>query len=323
MKRFLKYLLAVGAATASAQDVPRVTAAFSRDSIMIGDQVWLTVRVEKDLMQVVDFPALSGAFGGEGAGGGEVEVLSESATDTLSEDGRRQTLGKQYLLTVWREGTYNLGRFPALYLDKNRVDTLLAADSLRIAVATFDIDLEKDKPVGVKKIPWLFGEWSGWLLLGLAGLAVVAAAGWLIVRFRKKIPFLAPREILPPHVEAIRKLEALRHQKLPQNGHLKQYYSGLTDILREYISARWRLGAMEMTSAEIIDALTAAHDDGQIDPKRWADLRALLRTADMVKFAKHQPATDEAEADWYRAYYFVEETKLAIEGQAEESEQKL
>lgn len=307
MKRLLAYnVCLLLTAAASAQDVPRVEASLSVDSIMIGDQFDLTVRVEKDLMQVVDFPMFDGAFGDEA----EVEVLSESPADTLASGERRQTLLKRYRMTVWREGAYNLGRFPAMYFDKNRVDTLFSADSLRIFVSTFDIDLEKDKPRGIKKIPWLFGEWAHWLWLGLAGLALVAGAVWLWRRFRSRIPFLAPREVLPPHVEAIRKLEALKHQKLPQNNRSKQYYSAMTDILREYISRRWNVGAMEMTSAEITAALAPAHSAGEIDPKRWVDLRELMAAADMVKFAKHTPTLDEAEADWFRAYYFVEETKL-------------
>ncbi len=283
---------------------PAIEASFSRDSVMIGEQFDLSVRVEKDVMQVVDFPVLTGSELAP-----QVEILSESKVDTLVSESRRQVLTKSYLLTVWREGGYNMGRFPVLYLDKNRVDTLLTADSLRIIVSTYDIDLQTDSPVGIKRIKRLFGEWSGWLLLGVLGLIVIGAAVWLVRKFRHKIPFLAPREVLPPHVEAIRQLEVLRNQKLPQNGKLKLYYSGVTDILRQYISSRFAIGAMEMTSAEIVDALGDFRGN-EIDAKHFADLDELLRTADMVKFARAQPSSDQADSDWYRAYYFVEETKL-------------
>ncbi len=287
---------------------PAVTARFDRDSVMIGEQFGLEVSVEKDLMQVVDFPVLMGHELAE-----EVEILSEEGVDTLAVDGRRQTLGKRYLLTIWREGQYNLGRFPALLVDKNRVDTLLAVDSLRIVVETYDIDLATDKPLGVKQIRRLFGEWSGWLALALLGIIVLWVIVWLVIKYRHKIPLLAGDKPLPPaHEEAIRKLEALRDQKLPQNGRHKQYYSGLTDILRAYMERRWGIGAMEMTSAEIVEALVFAHREGVIDDKRWSDLCALLHTADMVKFAKAQPEPAAEEADWYNAYYFVEETKEIV-----------
>ncbi len=293
-----------------AQELPTVTASFDRDSVMIGDQFNLEVKVEKDLMQVVDFPTLMGEPGEELIE--NVEVLSE-AVDTLSEDGRRQTLRKRYLMTIWREGNYNMGRFPALLVDKNTVDTLLTADSLRITVSTFDINLETDKPYGIKHIPLKFGEIAGWLALGLLGLAVIGTGIWLLIKYRHKIPLLGgEREKEPPHVEAIRRLEELKDQKLPQNGRHKQYYSGLTDILREYLDARFSIGAMEMTSAEILDALDEPRKEGTVDEKRYSDLGELLRTADLVKFAKLTPDVPAAEAYWNNAYYFVEETKCEI-----------
>ena len=39
------------------------------------------------------------------------------------------------------------------------------------------------------------------------------------------------------------------------------------------------------------------------------DLTAILRDADLVKFAKATPPAEENEADYLKAYYFVEETK--------------
>ena len=38
-------------------------------------------------------------------------------------------------------------------------------------------------------------------------------------------------------------------------------------------------------------------------------LTAILRDADLVKFAKATPPAEENEADYLKAYYFVEETK--------------
>ncbi len=106
---------------------------------------------------------------------------------------------------------------------------------------------------------------------------------------------------------AIRALEALHHQKLWQNNRHKLYYSGLTDILRTYIAARWEIGAMEMTSDEIVAALR----DTELPDKARRDLGAILRNADLVKFAKATPEAEENEADYLKCYYFVEETKPA------------
>ena len=42
-----------------------------------------------------------------------------------------------------------------------------------------------------------------------------------------------------------------------------------------------------------------------------------LRDADLVKFAKATPEAEQNEADYLKAYYFVEETKVAEESPAE------
>jgi len=312
----------VAGAAGSAGDRPVVEAAFDRDSVMIGDQFTLQVRVTKDMMQAVGFPEFPNAEIAPG-----VELLEEFAADTLAVEGRRHTIGKRYRVTIWEEGDYRISPYPALYAGKNVVDTLWSRDSLRVRVTTFPIDLSKDRPYDIKPpvgVRLKFGEVSGWLAMIVAGLAVLAAAVWLFLKYRRRIPLLGgSRPDLPPHVEAIRRLEALRNQRLPESGKHKQYYSAITDILRVYLERRFGIGAMEMTSAEIVAAVEVPHRAGEVDDKRMADLGALLSTADLVKFAKWVP--DEAEDDraYYDAYYFVEETKSAVEGQAEETEKEI
>jgi hypothetical protein len=300
---------------------PTVTAAFDRDSVLIGDQFHLDVTVEKDMMQVVEVPTLTVSEVAPG-----VEILEDHPLDTIAVDGRRQTLRKRYLMTIFDAGQYNMGLMPVLYADKNIVDTLLSPDSLRIVVAGFDIDLAKDKPYDItapRRFPLLFGEISGWLALGLVGVAILVLLIWLFMKYRKRIPFLGgEKPELPAHILAIKKLEALRNQKLPQNHKVKQYYSGLTDILREYLAGRFGIPALEMTSEEIVRAVEEPRKEGLIDDKRFADLRELLSTADLVKFAKYTPDEEYDETAYYNAYYFVEETKpVDDEGKPESMEE--
>ena len=57
MKRlFAIALLLLAGATAAAQQTPRVTAHVEPDSIAIGDRFDYVIDVEKDLVQVVEFP---------------------------------------------------------------------------------------------------------------------------------------------------------------------------------------------------------------------------------------------------------------------------
>jgi hypothetical protein len=95
-----------------------------------------------------------------------------------------------------------------------------------------------------------------------------------------------------------------------QEGKHKQYYSGLTDILRAYIAGQWGVGALEMTSDEIIEALKGL----TLSDKQRGGVTELLRESDLVKFAKYIPVEDSPEASYYKVYYFVEESK-EVEGE--------
>ena len=62
---------------------------------------------------------------------------------------------------------------------------------------------------------------------------------------------------------------------------------------------------MEMTTDEIVEALKG-HDMAQ---KAKMDLVAVLRDADLVKFAKAQFEAEDNELAYSKSYHFVEETK--------------
>ena len=309
MKRlFAIALLLLAGATAAAQQTPRVTAHVEPDSIAIGDRFDYVIDVEKDLVQVVEFPEFEDPKG-------QIELVESLPVDTLERDGRRLKLRKRYRLAAFDEGHYNLGTAHVLYADKNILDTLSSRDSIYLKVGTFEIDSTSQSIYDVKdlhNLPFRLGEIRTYLIWGAAALLLLAAAAWGLVRWLrsrgKRIGDLfRPAPPLPPHVAAIQALEALHNQKLWQNNRHKQYYSGITDILRTYIAARWEIGAMEMTSDEIIAAMQPV----ELPDKARMDLTAILRVADLVKFAKAAPEAEENEACYLKAYYFVEETKPA------------
>lgn len=296
----------LAAATASAQ-TPTVEARIVPDSIGIGDTFTLEIDVERDQVQVTEFPLYENDD--------KLEVVQSLPVDTLSREGRRLRLRKRYVMQAFSEGRYNLGRPGVLYADKNIVDTLWARDSLYLEVATFQIDSTSQSIYDVKpqwNLPFRFGEVSGYAQWGALALVLLLAAAYALKRYlesrgKRLGDLFRPSPPQPPHVVAIKALEALHHQKLWQNNKHKQYYSALTDILRTYVAARWGFGAMEMTSDEIIETMRAE----ELPDKARMDLTAILRDADLVKFAKATPEAEQNEADYLKAYYFVEETKVA------------
>lgn len=306
-------LLAVG--TMSAQSVaPRVRASVEPDSVMIGDRFTLTIEVEKDMMQGIAFPSFTPPEGeGENGEPLSMECIVDAPVDTVAVEGRRQRLRKRYEMAAFDEGIYSLGRPQVLYADKNIVDTLYAPDSLRVVVATFQIDSTSHAIFDMKPqktLRFRFGEVSGYLSWALAVAVVLALVVFALVKYLEKrgkriSDLWRPAPPLPPHIVAITALEQLHNQKLWQNNRHKLYYSALSDILRTYLAGAFGVGAMEMTTDEIVEAIR----DIDLPQKSAMDLVAVLRDADLVKFAKAMPEAEENESAYNKAYYFVEETK--------------
>ena len=307
MKRLFFLLAALLTVGVVAAQPPRVTARVEPDSIFIGDRFDYVIEVEKDLVQSVAFPEF------DAPKSGVVELVESLPVDTLKRDGRYLKLQKRYRLAAFEEGMLNMGAAGVLYADKNIVDTLYARDSVYLKVATFQIDSTSQSIYDLKpqytlrfRVAEIKGYlWWGVLLLILLGAGFYALARYLDARGKRLGDLFKPAPPEPPHVVAIRALEALHHQKLWQNDRHKLYYSLLTDILRTYIAGRWGVGAMEMTTDEIIEAMRTI----ELPEKARMDLSSILRDGDLVKFAKFTPEADQNEGDYTRAYYFVEETK--------------
>ena len=294
---------------------PTISSQISADTVMIGDRVSLTIDVEKDLMQEIAFPELTfSSSDGSKSEEPSIEVLRSHAVDTISRNGRRVLLRKRYDMIVYDEGIYHLGKPSALYIDKNVQDTIVGEMENTLVVNTFQIDTTKTPTVRdlkpQKTLEFRFGEIQGYVLYSLLGLLCLALIAFLIYRQIKDrnsriYTLFRPAPPAPPHIVAIAALEKLHNEKLWQNNKHKLYYSGLSDILRTYLDGRFGLSAMEMTTDEIIEALRRL----DIDQKQKSSLVAVLRDADLVKFAKAMPEADANELAYNRAYYFVEDTK--------------
>ena len=319
---------------AVAQSVPpTITSRLSADTVVIGDRVTLTVEVEKDVMQHVIFPTFNfaptnGEADAESAEPTEpsIEVIADYAPDTVSQEGRRVLLRKRYEMAVYDEGIYHMGRAQVLYLDKNLIDTLFADREEELFVKSFPIDstattVRELKPQMTLKLR--FAEFDGYLGISFVGALLIVGALFLLIRHlqrrgKRLSDLFKPAPPVPAHIVAIEALEKLHNEKLWQNDKHKLYYSGLSDILRTYLSGRFEVGAMEMTTDEIADALRGM----EVEQKQKMDLLAVLRDADLVKFAKATPEAEENELAYHKAYHFVEETK-PVEVVAEEEDEPI
>jgi hypothetical protein len=184
--------------------------------------------------------------------------------------------------------------------------------SLALKVVEVEVDTTKlDKFYGPKDVqdnPFQWSDWSLSFWLSILMLVLLAIAYYLYLRLRDNKPIIARIKIvkrLLPHQKAMKEIEQIKADKMVSSENQKEYYTKLTDTLRKYIEERYGFSAMEMTSTEIIERLTA--DD---DQQSLSELRQLFMTADLVKFAKYSTMINENDANLVNAIDFINQTKL-------------
>ena len=298
-------------------NAPKISGTVEPDSIGIGDRFLFTIEVERDLMQEVYFPDFKQSVE-------HYEMIEDRPVDTLSREGRRLKLRKSYLMAAFQEGIHKV--LPeVMYLDKNIIDTLRGEDTLRLMVTTFQIDSTSHTIFDIKPqrtLKFKFGEISGYVTWTIIAIIIVVlfflVAKRILAHYGKSFSdIFKPAPPLPPHEIALRDLKKLHSERLWQEGNHKLYYSGLTDILRAYIAGQFGVGALEMTSDEIIEAMRGV----EIPQKQKMDLTELLRDADLVKFAKAMPEAEANEAAYTMALNFVEQTMPQPEEEDDEKKE--
>lgn len=284
----------------------------SRDSILIGDQVEWTF----DLKLAPGESARVGLPGETPVPG--VETLGALAVDTVAHKDGTMVLHGHLTITSFDSGSYAL---PPLFVLVARPDgalDTLAYASPKLEVNTIPIDTATFEAYDIKgqiKYPLTFKEILPWIALAL----LIAALIWLLVRWirmrqQNRTLFGKPVVQDPPHITALRSLEKTRSQKLWQAGKQKQFYTQVTDALRQYVASRYDISALEQTSAEMFSDLK----DKEINPALLDKLQELFTTADFVKFAKHTASDAENEEAIPTAVRFVNETYMQ---QMEEEEE--
>ena len=188
----------------------------------------------------------------------------------------------------------------------------IKSKSLALKVLTIDVDTTQvDQFFGPKDVqdnPFLWSEWSAPFWLSVLMMVLMALCYYLYLRLRDNKPIITHIRIvkrLLPHQKAMQEIEQIKADKMVTAEDSKEYYTKLTDTLRKYIEERYKFNAMEMTSSEIIERLTAQQDQKALD-----ELRELFMTADLVKFAKYSTLINENDKNLVSAIDFINQTKL-------------
>ena len=301
MKRLLYYTFLLAFPMLYAQEVKVET---NTKNIKIGEQIQYKVSVETPADTPVSFP--------EGQTFAPLEMVKTRAADTLR-DGGKYRLVKEYYLTQFDEGKYTI---PSQKIRINNKDYF--TDSLLVEVHTVAIDTLKQplydiKPIQEVKKPFTSYGWILTIIAAVLLLLIVAFVYFVFIR-KKKFPFLQIQKKLPPFDRAIQDLKELQNSKYLIQSQHKEYYTRLTDIVKAYLEEEVYILAKESTTDELLTKINLLQEKGKLNlnQETITNLKRVLQTADLVKFAKNKPSDDNAEYDRETIENVVIKTKEAI-----------
>jgi hypothetical protein len=279
----------------------KATLSLDSTSILIGDQVTAVLKVTLPADAVVRFPEFSDTLTGA------IEVVSQRPVDSVRDENLLRA-SRKFILTSFDTGYHAIPPLKVPYA----IDTVLSeltTEPLLLHVAAMKVDTAQPiKPIkGPVGAPLTFRELLPWIIGGLLLALLVIGLIYYLKKRKKHEPVFRPKPkpLDPPHIEALKNLDALEDQKLWQNGRFKDFYSGISHIMRMYLERKFEFPAVENTTTEIMDEISRK----DIDSSTQTELQELMALADMVKFAKVEPLPSENEKVLKQAKHFVTMTK--------------
>lgn len=291
------------------QETSKISAEIDTTAIKIGEQIQYKLTVETDSLNIVYFP--------EDQTFSPVEMVEALKIDTVK-NRDRITLQRIYALTQFDSGSYTI---PPQRIAIN--EDPFFTDSFRIRVGDVAVDTTKQKLYDIKPLIAVERDnariWKIALFILLGLLLIGGSVYWFFLR-KKPLTEEEKVALLPPYDRALLQLKELENSRYLIQDEYKKYYSELTDIVRSYLEEDAKVSALESTTDQLITKLELLKDAGQLslEDETLHQFKKILKTADLVKFAKSKPPTSVAEQDRLAVQNIVVKTKEALPKPTEE-----
>ena len=303
MKRFLVIAITCVLTSGLLQAQPTtVSATMDSTILLVGEQTRLTFTVAQMRDRQVCAPVFSDTI----VSG--LEIVERLPLDTQLADDGLLLVSQSYVLTSFDSALYFIDAQPFV----DGADTLYS-NPLSLKVVSIPVDTAQHAIADIKSVYAPPFDWPlFWLIVLITlGVAALAVIGFFVYRYVKRhaapsAEVAEPQDLRPAHEIALERLDVIKAEKLWQQNRDKEYHTQLTDVVRDYIARRFGICAVEQTSAEILAGIQPELSEQKTV---YADLKTLLTTSDLVKFAKYKPLVSEDEKSLALAYQFVEATK--------------
>lgn len=269
----------------------------------VGDLITLTLSLSSEPQIAVRLPEAGSRIAG-------LRIVDDGEEGPKMVD-NRTVQKKWYKFQPDSVGSYTIPALSVTYTDARGAQQELKSAQLFIEVKS----VLKDKNAGatgeirdikpLQEIPWSPGQP---LIYGALMVLLLFAGGVFLFYFlgKKKNQLPAPPD--PAHIRAFEELEQLSREQLLERGIVREYYFRLSEIFRRYIERRFHIPAVERTTEEIMPDILNLQECGSA---LKAEMREILRYADLVKFARFCPDRNTSDNDYRKVVRVIEETKEA------------
>lgn len=285
---------------------PDISAGIDRQDLYTGDRFKYTITIKSDEEIEVTPPDTDWLPHGV-----NLRDYGTEGSDALGST----TVRIWYLMDSFIPGIYNIPAIAVSYrtTDGNKWQSALTTPvdiQIKSVLAQEASGMPDNTPTlrDIKGPVSLPLSWKSYAL-GAMALAALAALAVIIYRRYQKTsrntptPAPPPR---PPYEVALEALNALIKKDLVSQGQAKEHYFELTDILRQYLEARFALRAPEMTTEEFMNSISRSN---RLKGVHKAALREFLSHCDMVKFARYTPGSTEVRDSYACALNLVKQTR--------------
>jgi len=279
---------------------PQVDVQLSTGTARLGDLIAMDIQVHHPLFLQIDPPDWPKALATFEVHDSTAFPIQTNATEAITHF--------QAQLQNFSTGPQLLPGLDISYKDLMGHTHTLKTSTLTVVIQDVPADPKSNGDIrGIRGVVGPIG-WSPWWWLLV--VILLSALGVLFWRTRQRViqgPPPPPPE--PADIKALRRLDELSATGWLEAGKIKEFYSGLSDIVRTYLEEAFQAQALERTTAEIMRQM---RKKSEVTSAALNELQTLLESCDLVKFAKFRPDAEEALKDHASAERFVEATRERI-----------
>lgn len=281
-------------------------------NIRIGEQIIYKINIKTDSLGTIRFPGSKDFL--------PFEVINESKLDTNSLD-KKYIISKQFALTHFDSGVFYIPAPKIQFLDRE-----VRLDSFRIKINSVVIDTTKQGLYGIKPImkSKTQVDFLYWLYVILA-LSLIT----FFIYYRNQIfSFFKIHklevEYFTPYEKAIKELSEIKKLRYDSNIDVKNYYSNLTFVVRNFLNQKIINNALECTTKELIIRLNLLKSSKKynLSNPTIKNIENIFSRADLVKFAKYEPDYKTALNDLESLEKEIDNIKLILPEPTKEELQK-